>query len=143
MPAEIFKLLILIVVIMLIGCQEQLLPHSELLGKWKSSEKLTLESMNTVEGVSTAARELFENDFFGDLVVEYKESEYRAINAKDEYDSGFLPYQVHEITDEYILTNEWIELLEEYKESKIYFEDDCYYVLTSKFNFREYFCRYE
>lgn len=133
--------LILFGALLLLGCQGHEIPHGALLGKWKSSEKLTLESMNSVEGVTAKARELLENNFFGNLVVEYKENEYRAINAMDEYDSGFVPYEVLEVTDKYIRIKEWNDLLGEQEESKIYLEGDCYYVITSKFNFREYFCR--
>lgn len=117
--------------------------HSVLIGKWKSNEKLTLESMNSVEGITPKARELFENDLFGHLVIEYKENEYRAINEKDNYDSGFIPYEVLEVTDRYIRIKEWCDILKEYEESTLYLDGDCYYIITSKFNFKEYFCRYE
>ena len=136
------RLVALAVILMLNGCGGKVVPHSTLLGKWKSNEKLTLESMNGVEGVTKKAREVFENNFFGHLVVEYKEKEYRSINDKDNIESSFVPYEVLEVTDRYIRIREWSDLLKENEESTLYFEGDCYYVITSKFNFREYFCRY-
>ena len=113
-----------------------------LLGKWKSNEKLTLASMNSVEGVTPKARESFENELFGHLMVEFREKKYRTINDKDNYESGFVPYEVLEVTDRYIRLREWSDLLKEYEGSTLYLDGECYYVMTSKFNFREYFCRF-
>ena len=137
------KLVAFVVLLMLIGCDEGVVPHSALLGKWKSNEKLTLDSMNSVAGVVPKVRELFENDFFGHLVVEYKENEYRSINEKDNYESSFKPYEVLEVTDGYIRIRDWNDLLKDSEETTLHFEGDCYYALTTKYNFREYFCRYE
>lgn len=136
------KQCLLIIAIALLGCENRLVPHYAFLGKWKSNEKLTLASMNRAKDVTPEARALFENDFFGHLVIEHKEHESRATNEKDDYDSGFEPYEVVEVTDKYIRIKEWSELLQQFDETTLYLEGDCYYVITSKYEFREYFCKY-
>ena len=126
--------------VMLSGCGGSETKHHYLFGVWKSNEEMTLDSMNQVDGVTEKARELLEDDFFGNLVVEYREKETRAINEKDDFDTGFLPYEVLEVSEDRIRIKESSEILGE-TETTIYPEGDCYYVIVSKFEFREYFCR--
>ena len=136
------KASVLIATLALIACVAKQLPHHALLGKWKSNAELTLASMNNVKGVTPEARALFEDDFFGHLIIEWKEHESRAVNEKDKYDSGYESYQVLETINEHITLKEWNDILQRYDEYTLYLEGDCYYVITSKFEFREYFCRY-
>ena len=83
-------------------------------------------------------KELFENDFFGNLVVEYRENEARAISEKDGFDTGFLSYEVLEVSEEWIRLKESSENLGD-TETKIYPEGECYYEILSKFVFRNNF----
>jgi hypothetical protein len=96
--------------------------------------------MNSAEGVTEEARTLFENDFFGQLVVEYKENESRSVIERDDFDTGFQPYQVVEVTEDYIRIKESSKILGD-TETTIYPDGECFYVIVSKFQFREYFCR--
>jgi hypothetical protein len=127
----------------LLGCETREVAHKAILGKWKSNAELTLKSMNSVEGVTPKARELFESDFFGNLVIEIQEDESRATDLKENVDFGFEAYEVLEVTEKFIRVNDWSEILQEYQERVMYLEGECYYVLTTKWKFREYFCRYE
>ncbi len=136
------RLIILFGILALIGCQAKSTGSEYLIGKWKSDEKRTLDSMNSVDGVTPKARKLFESDFFGSVIIEYRADVVRSIDEKEDYVSDFVPYEVIEVTDKYIRIKEWSDLLQEYEEWNIYMEGDCYYVITSKFNFKEYFCRY-
>lgn len=132
---------ILISSLALSACDDRPVAHHIILGKWKSNAELTLQSMNSAEGVTPKAKTIFEDDFFGHLEVEWKEKESRAINVRDDYDSGYEPYEVVEITEEYIKVKEWSDILQQHDEYTLHFEGNCYYIITSKFEFREYFCK--
>ena len=137
-----YRLVAISVLSVLLGCQAQYQSDEYLVGKWKSNEKLTLESMNRVEGVTLEARELFENDFFGNAVVEYKEDVFRITDKKLDYVSDFEPYEILEATSTKIRLKSWNSVFEEYQEWDLFLNGDCYYIIVSKFEFREYYCRY-
>jgi hypothetical protein len=124
-----------------IGCDSSPVPHAAILGNWKSNEELTLRSMNKIGEIDSEVRKYLDNDFFGHLEVEWLRSTSRAVNPKDEFDTGFEPYEVLEVTPKYIKVRVWSSILEDYDESTMYLEGNCYYVITSKYEFREYFCR--
>ena len=136
-------IIILILALSLFGCSQK--PHKNLLGYWKSDEQKTLESMRVTPGVTDKAKELFENNFFGKLVVEYKEDTYRAkyVDEEDNLEEfyKYYPYKVIEVNEDYYLVESYSQLLGENEIKKIYKDGDCYYVLISKWSFREYFCR--
>ena len=95
--------------------------------------------MNSVE-ITPQAKSLFEKKMFGQLVIEYKENEFRWINKHDNYDSGYLPYQVLEVNANSIIIKQKMDLLGEFV-TNIYPEGNCYYIIVSKFRFKEYYCR--
>ena len=125
--------------IALVACEKK--PVNPLVGIWKSDAKKSLASMNQAGDVSAEARELFENDFFGHLFIEYTETESRSWLDNDELESDFEPYEVVEIGASHVTMRSYDELFGEDSDLTAFLEDDCYYVLTSKFNFKEYFCR--
>jgi len=133
----------LIIVVSLIGCSQ--IPHQDLLGYWKSDESKTLKSMRSTPGITEKSKELFENNFFGKLVVEYKEDTYRSKfeldedNIKEFY--KYYPYKVLEKGPNYYLLQGQDLLFGGTDTRKIYMDGDCYYVLITKWKFREYFCR--
>jgi len=131
---------VLVITILILGCESRNLDHDYLLGTWKSNEKMTLESMSSNEGVTEKASVFLENDFFGQLVVEYKENEYRAVNKKDGYDTGYQPYEVVVVEKEFIRVKGAPDILGD-TETTIYPEGKCFYVIVTKFEFREYFCK--
>lgn len=147
------KLYFIIFLIFLNSCAKA--PKSELLGVWKSNEELTLKSMNSIDGVTQKAKDIFEDNFFGHLIAEYKESGARAYfdNCEAECDKTndcgsvcddfkkFSPYKLLEETDSFFVIRNYDELQSKEVEKTLYREGHCYYVLFSKWNIREYFCR--
>ena len=123
------------------ACDSSAVPHSAILGKWKSNEELTLKSMNAVVGMNEEVREYFENNLFGHLQVEWLKEKSRAVNEIDDFDIGYVPYEVLEVDSKFIRVREWSSFLNDYDESTLYLDGDCYYVITTKYEFREYFCR--
>jgi hypothetical protein len=131
---------ILLIAMLLFGCDDHKPSHGYLLGTWKSNEQKTLKSMNSIAEVSEESRKLFENGFFGQLVVEYKENESRSLIEEDGFDTGFQSYHVVEVNDSYIKIIESNDILGDI-ETTMYPDGDCFYVIVSKYEFREYFCR--
>lgn len=96
--------------------------------------------MNEVDRIPADVRAAFESDFYGHLVVEYRETTVRAYFDNRDYDSGYQPYEVIEVTDDYIVTREWNEVLGRFESSTTFLEGDCIFGLSAEFQFREYFC---
>jgi hypothetical protein len=116
---------------------------NKLVGTWKSNEEMTLASMAQAEDLKQEAIDLFNKDFFGKLIVEYKEKESRSYfdteeeNVPEMYE--FYPYKIVAEGPDY-MELEWVNwLTNEIDTSTIYFEGECYYMKLNKFN--EYFCR--
>jgi len=133
---------LLIAILTMSGCDGKSIPHEAILGKWKSNAHLTLESVFVADGITPQTRAFLERDFFGHLVVEIRENDSRTTNERDNYDSGYEPYEVLEIGDDYIRINAWSNFFQAYDERTLYFDRDCYYEIFASFKFRQYFCRY-
>ena len=117
---------------------------NELLGFWKSDEQKTLASMNQVEGITDKARELFEEDFFGHLVTEYRESDTRSFfdngdNVEELLD--YHSYKVLEVNPSRFRVLVYDPLEKKELEKTLWREGDCYYIHVSKWQFKEYFCK--
>jgi hypothetical protein len=97
-------------------------PHQAILGTWKSNEALTLASMHQLGGLSPEAVELFENDFFGKLVVEYRRDTARSTFPDEDYDTGFEPYEVLEVAPGYVKIREWSKTLGQWSDATIHLE---------------------
>lgn len=132
-------------IIVLGGCAQPAKHKSALIGVWKSNAAKTLQSVRSVDGVTEKAKRLFENDFFGHLIVEYREKEARSYFDQDadniECIKEFYPYQLIEENEELFIVKEHDRLEDGEREVVMRREGDCYYVLFSKWNLREYFCR--
>ncbi|MEO0574993.1 MAG: hypothetical protein AAF004_05980 [Pseudomonadota bacterium] len=113
----------------------------KLQGSWKSDAERTLASMRSVTGVSARARKMFENDFFGHLIVDYRGETRRMVLDDEDYDTGFTPFEIVDERDESVVLRAWDPMWEDFMLQEIFFEGDAYYVLTGKPLFREYFCR--
>lgn len=123
------------------GCQFQSVPHEAILGKWKSNVQLTLKSISSTKGLTSQSRSFLQDDFFGYLETEFKESESRTTNQRDNYDSGFEPYEVLEVSDKHVRIRAWSNFFQNYDERVLYLEGDCYYEIFRQFGFRQYFCK--
>lgn len=135
------KLAVALFTLVLVVCDASADSHRALLGHWKSNAEKTLASMRATKGLPAKARALFENGFFGNLKVQWRERETRAVDERDGFDSGFQPYQVVEVASGSVKVQINSDDLLIQQEITLYFDGDCYYTLISKFAFREYFCR--
>lgn len=135
------RTILLVVFLALSGCDGQSVPHEVILGKWRSNAQLTLESIVVTEGITPQTRAFLEQDFFGHMVVEITENDTRTTIEKDNYDSGYEPYEVIEVADDYVRIKAWSNFFKNFDERILYLEGDCYYEIFAEFNFRQYFCR--
>jgi hypothetical protein len=135
------RMLIMSCFIILQGCQFQSVPHEAILGKWKSNAELTLRSVSKTKGLTNQSRSFLHDDFFGHLETEFKENESRTINRRENYDSGFEPYEVLEVSDKHVRIKAWSNFFQNYDERVLYLEGDCFYEIFRQFGFRQYFCR--
>ena len=101
--------------------------------------------MQAVSGITEKARKIFENDFFGRLIAEYRDSEGRVYFDRDgdntEEMKTFYPYQVLEENEEIFVIRVHDELEGGQREVTLHRDGDCYYLPVPKWDFREYFCR--
>ena len=96
--------------------------------------------MREVADVPPQVRAALENDYYGHLVVEYRADTVRAYFDDGNYDSGYQPYEVVEVTDDYVVTREWNEVLAEFGDSTTYLDGECIYGVAAEYQYREYFC---
>lgn len=114
-----------------------------LLGTWKSDAIRTLKSVREDPTVKAEALRLFENDFFGHLVIHYTETEYCAyLDNEEDVEREYKPYRLLEENDSYFLI-ESNTILDDGVESKKYYKEgpDCYYANFGNSRWFEYFVR--
>ncbi|HLF11643.1 MAG TPA: hypothetical protein VJA26_10540 [Gammaproteobacteria bacterium] len=133
MPAQLVAIAVLAA-----GCAGP--EHRAIIGTWKSDAARTLASMREVVDVPQQVRAAFENDYHGHLVVEYRADTVRAYFDDGNYDSGYQPYEVVEVTDDYVVTREWNEVLAQFSDSTTYLDGECIYGVSAEYQYREYFC---
>lgn len=124
------------------GCDMSSTPHEAIIGNWRSNAQLTLESVVATEGMTAQTRRFLEADFFGYQEVEIRENDSRTINPRDNYDSGYEPYEVLEVADDYVRIRAWNNFFRNYDVRTLYLDGDCYYEIFAGFRFRQYFCRH-
>jgi len=117
--------------------------HEAIIGTWKSDAARTIDAMDDVDGISADARAALAEDYFGHLIIEYRVDTVRVHFDNSDYDSGFQPYEVVEVADDYVVTREWNEVLRVYEESTTYIDPPCIYGISSSYGFREYYCSVE
>ena len=130
---------LLIAGLWLAGCSGP--PQRALLGTWKSAADPTLESMRETDDIPAVMRQRFEADYYGHLVIEYRQETVRAYFDNSDYDSGYVPYEVLSVDADRIVTREWNEIFGVFELSSTWFAGDCIYGLSAEYAFREYFCR--
>lgn len=109
-----------------------------LIGTWQSDAEATLADMHKHPEVTEKSRKLFENDFFGHLIVTYTATDYltdfKNIHTKT-------TYKVLDSTPGYVDTEHYEELYGKDVKERVYIDGPMIYVITSKYEFREYFKR--
>ena len=111
-----------------------------LIGTWQSNEKLTLADMNRHPEVSQKARKFFENKFFGRDVQIFRKNDSTSYFVDDK--PAHLKYEAYEkisVNGDTIKIVDFNNILGK-MEHTIYREGQCFYVLVSKWEFKEYFC---
>lgn len=135
--------LMAVVLFILWGCASQ--EDSELIGVWQSNKLKTLQSMEAVSGIDPKAKALFEGDFFGLMIVEFRQGEWRTYFEDENLNAGgtahFTPYQLIAETKEFFVLQELDESIGKTIETKLLREGDCYYLIIARWGFREYFCK--
>jgi hypothetical protein len=114
-------------------------PPACFLGRWKSDAALTLEDMRKHPEITEKARSLFENNFFGRLVVIYgsRSSASYFEDREDRQSLTFEPYDIVERGPDWMLLNREFSGIK--VQSKLFCEGSRIYALVSKWEFREYF----
>jgi hypothetical protein len=115
-------------------------PERSIVGVWRSDAARTLASMQSTPGIPDDVRATLADDYYGHLVIEYRAATVRARFDNSDYDSGERPYRVAESTPEYVVTEEWNEILREFETSTTYFDGECIYAVAAQYAFREYYC---
>ena len=114
-------------------------PPACFLGRWKSDEALTLADMNKHPEVTEKARALFENKFFGRLVLingsRNSGTYFEDISSPQEI--IFTPYAVIQRGEDWVTLRHKILGID--SESKWFCEGTRIYALVTKWEFREYF----
>lgn len=80
--------------ILLAGCDSPPRVPDAFVGTWRSDEQLTLASMQQSDKVSAEMRAVFEDHFFGRLVVEFRETERASYFQGDSESPLFEPYDI-------------------------------------------------
>lgn len=140
-PNKIF--LLCCAVIFVAGCEDRRVAHEAILGTWKSNAPLTIRSVESVKGLTPQTRAFLRDGFFGHMEVEIREGDSRTTHEKDNYDSGFEPYEVLEVSEKFVRIKTWSNFFKDYDVRTLYLEGDCYYEIFREFEFRQYFCRTE
>lgn len=111
-------------------------------GVWQSNEAKTLESMSAVKEMPEKARVFLRTDFFGRLVNVVREESFATyfVGQKPE-ELEFVPYTIDVVNENMIRTTYYDENIESDVSQVLTFEDDCYFVFITKWEFKEYFCR--
>lgn len=130
-------------VIALSGCENRHVAHEAIIGIWKSNAPLTLKSVDRIKGITPQTRAFLHDDFFGHMEVEIREDESRTTHEKDNYDSGFEPYEVLEVSDRFVRIKTWSNFFQDYDVRTLYLEGNCFYEIFRVYKFREYFCKTE
>ena len=76
------------------GCESRQEIPVAFVGNWQSDEQLTLESMRASELIDRDARLVFEDAFFGRLIVEYRQYEGRSYFADSDQRPDFEPHDI-------------------------------------------------
>lgn len=116
--------------------------HETIIGKWQSDETLTLEDMNR-HSITTKARDIFEDDFFGKLIIIIRKNEFASYFLGED-EPKFEPYEIIESNENSITIQYYWEYIDDYNEMTLYLEDDYLYIpIPTKWEFNEYFRRIE
>ena len=132
-----------VVLLLLVGCESEPPPlPSAFLGTWRSDEALTLESMRQSNVIDDEARRVFENRFFGRLVVIFTETERASFFADVDQLPDIVEHNIREAGDNYVTfiepSNDDLGLS---TERTWYIDGDIAAVPIEEWGFTEYFRR--
>ena len=137
--ARLSKTLCFVALIVLISCTEAQPIPPAFLGTWQSDEKLTLESVRESDSVPISDLAIFEDDFFGDRVIIFREFEIGTCFENSEDEPVFCPYDIVDSGDDFVVLRIPPTEYEGETEQAWYIEGDLIYAYIEKWKFREYF----
>ena len=113
------------------------------MGTWKSNEELTLNEMKNIPDLTENAKKVFTNKFFGRLVHIYRKKDSATFFIENRPEKlEFMAYEKIDIKERSVTFTSYDEMLKTETSNTLYLEGKCFYVLTSKWQFKEYFCPY-
>ena len=89
-----FSALCVFALVLLLGCESRNEIPAAFVGSWQSDAPLTLDSMRGSNLVDPEARAMFEDDFFGRLVVDYRQFEGRSYFVDWDERPDFQPHDI-------------------------------------------------
>ncbi|MEM7430525.1 MAG: hypothetical protein AAF351_01170 [Pseudomonadota bacterium] len=94
----------LLLLIFLTGCEREPPPLPDaFLGTWRSDEALTLESMRQSDQITDDARAVFENRFFGRLVVIFTETERASFFADEDNLPDIVEHNIRDAGENFVV----------------------------------------
>ena len=133
---------ILILFIFVISTQSNADESPFYVGTWQSNEEKTLASMNEVHDIPENTKLFLRDNFFGRLVNVVREDTFAAYFIGERPDKlVFRPYDVEVLSNSTIRITYYDEFTDSNVIQTLTFEENCYSLHVSKWNFKEYFCR--
>jgi len=133
---------ILILFIFVISTQSNADESPFYVGTWQSNEEKTLASMNEVHDIPEKTKLFLRDNFFGRLVNVVREDTFAAYFIGERPDKlVFRPYDVEVLSNSTIRITYYDEFTDSNVIQTLTFEENCYSLQVSKWNFKEYFCR--
>ncbi|WP_444916576.1 hypothetical protein [Microbulbifer sp. JMSA003] len=113
-------------------------------GTWQSNEKKTLASMNNVEDIPEKTQMLFRSNFFGRLVNVVRADSFATYIIGEKPEAlTFSPHTIEVLSADTIRITYYDELSTSDETRILKYENNCYSLPVTKWEFREYFCRVE
>ena len=129
---------------LLAACESRDEIPAAFIGSWQSDEQLTLASMRESTRIDADARATFEADFFGRLVVDYRQYDGRSYFVDSDERPEFEPHNIVVAGDNFVTfrvsANEELGLM---TERTWYVDGDLMLVRMDEWDFVEVFRRVE
>lgn len=111
------------------------------IGAFQSNEEMTLKSMEAMTVIPEAERKNYRDNFFGELVNEFRYDAFTTYFSNKKPESpNFINADIRVIAENTIRIKYFHQqrgdVVRELK-----FENDCYSILVTVWQFKEYFCR--
>jgi len=111
------------------------------IGAFQSNEAMTLASMDAMEGIPEAERKTYRNKFFGKLVNEFRYDSFTTYFANQKPEQlNFINADIAPLTKNSIRITYFHQKRGDVVR-ELTFENNCYTIPVTVWQFKEYFCR--